>query len=95
MENAQPTTETGITRQNGTGKADANLSREPTALASDREDREFRAAEPHQEMAQVLHCESRVHFLSGPSPTASEGEGAYSLKGTDRSYLPLRGKLDG
>jgi hypothetical protein len=36
--------------------------------------------------------DKRVHFENDPSPTASAGEGAYSLKGTDRSYLPLRGK---
>ena len=46
-------------------------------------------------LAQLLLLVKWVHFESDPSPTASEGEGAYSLRGTDRSYLPLRGKLDG
>jgi hypothetical protein len=95
LEKRRITADTGMKLQNGTEKLGSNLSQRQSSFASDRECREFSTREPEQEMAQILHCQTRVHFLSDPSPTTSEGEGAYSLKGTDRSYLPLRGKLDG
>jgi len=86
---------TGISSRNGTSQLEINLHTKHCELASDRDDWQFFAQQLPLIMGHLLLCNGRVHFESDPSPTASEGEGAYSLRGTDRSYLPLRGKLDG
>ena len=46
-------------------------------------------------MARILLSEGGVHFDRDSSRLVRGTEGARLLKGVDRSYLPLRGKLDG